>query len=128
MSTVKTTSISDTDPVTKGPIKVIVTDLRKSVAVDVNGTSLDDIPMTQRHQETFRHMDLIVNVSAGYPGTKEWVLYASTPYRIKTVAGCTGVSAPYLYPYVPEQLAGILGAIKAAAEYEQTLIDSLPAT
>jgi hypothetical protein len=105
----------------EGPIKVIVTDLRKSVAVDVNGTSLDDIPMT-RDVRNIQQMDLIVNVSAGYPGTKEWVLYASTPYRIRMVAGCTGVSAPYLYPYVPEQLAGILGAIKAAAE----LIEEYP--
>ncbi|REJ96374.1 MAG: hypothetical protein DWQ34_00685 [Planctomycetota bacterium] len=109
----------------EGPIKVIVTDLRKSVAVDVNGTSLSEIPMT-RDIRNIQQMDLIVNVSAGYPGTKEWVLYASTPYNIETVAGCTGVSAPYLYPYYPEQLAGILGAIKAAAEYEYTLIEEYP--
>ena len=32
----------------------------------------------------------IVNVSAGFPGTKEWVQYASTPFGIDTVGGCTG--------------------------------------
>ena len=71
-------------------------------------------------------MDLIVNVSAGYPGVKEWVLYAATPYNMKIVAGTTGVSAPTLYPYIPGQLTGLLAAIKAAAEYEQALIDLYP--
>ena len=67
-------------------------------------------------------MDLIVNVSGSYPGTKEWVQYASTPYKIPTVAGCTGVQAPLLYPYIPEQLNGLLGAIKGAAEYESLVV------
>ena len=38
----------------------------------------------------------------------------------------TGVGAPALYPYIPNQLRGILGAIKAAAEYEQALIEKFP--
>ncbi len=28
-----------------------------------------------------------------------------------------------LYPYIPEQLLGLLGAIKGAAEYEKLVID-----
>ncbi len=52
--------------------------------------------------------------------------YAATPFDIKMVAGTTGVGAPALYPYIPNQLAGLLGAIKAAAEYEQTMIDEYP--
>ena len=31
------------------------------------------------------------------------------------VAGVTGVQAPMLYPYIPEQIPGLLGAIKGAA-------------
>ena len=42
------------------------------------------------------------------------------------VAGTTGVGAPALNPYIPNQLRGILGAIKAAAEYEQALIEKFP--
>ena len=66
-------------------------------------------------------MELIINVSAGYPGAKEWIQYASTPVeelKNRIVAGCTGVQAALLYPYIPEQLPGLLGAIKGAAEYE----------
>jgi hypothetical protein len=70
-------------------------------------------------------MRLIVNVSAGYPGAKEWVQYAATPFpdAFRLVAGVTGVSAPLLYPYVPRQLHGLLGAIKGAAEYERLVVD-----
>ena len=38
-------------------------------------------------------------------------------------AGCSGVTAPQLYPDIPEQLPGLLGAIKGAAEYEKLVSD-----
>jgi hypothetical protein len=74
--------------------------------------------------ENIQQMDLIVNVSGAYPGTKEWVQYAVTPYqsKLRMVAGCTGVQAPLLYPYIPTQLNGLLGAIKGASEYETLVV------
>jgi hypothetical protein len=107
----------------EGPIKLMVTDLRRAVSVDVNGTPLDQLPLT-RGVKNIQQMDLIINVSAGYPGAKEWVQYASTPYGITMVAGTTGVQVPLLMPYVPQQMRGMLGAIKGAAEYEQLLIEN----
>ncbi|MCA8996114.1 MAG: hypothetical protein KDA80_03995 [Planctomycetaceae bacterium] len=102
----------------EGVIKVIVTDLRGLYTTDARGTNIDQIPMC-KDIKNVQDMDLIVNVSGAYPGTKEWVQYAATPYpKLTTVAGCTGVQAPLLYPYIPRQLAGLLGAIKGAAEYE----------
>lgn len=98
-------------------IKVIVTDFRQYFTTDVRGTPVEEIPM-MRDVRSVQDVDLLVNVSAGYPGSKEWVLYASTPFGIRTVAGCTGVQAPLMYPYIPKQLTGLLGAIKGAAEYE----------
>jgi len=112
-------------PGNEGVIKVVVTDLKDLYANDVNGKALAEIPMT-RNIKNIQQMDLIVNVSAGTPGAKEWVQYAASKYEIKMVAGVTGVGAPALYPYVPAQLTGLLGAIKAAAEYEQTVIDAYP--
>ena len=110
-------------PGNEGVIKVIVTDLRTLYTTDDRGTNIDQIPMC-RDIDNIQNMDLIVNVSAGYPGTKEWVQYAATPYpdKIRMVAGCTGVQAPLLYPYIPQQLPGILGAIKGAAEYEELVV------
>ena len=101
-------------------IRVIGTDFRAMFPLDSKGSSLDVIPMT-KNIKNIQDMDLIINVSAGDPGTKQWVQFAATPYEVTTVAGCTGVQAPQMYPYIPEQLAGVLGAIKAAAEYEEIL-------
>jgi hypothetical protein len=108
----------------EGVIKVIVTNLRELYTTDSRGTALQEIPMMQGI-ENIQQMKLVINVAAGYAGTKEWVQYASTPYpdRIRLVAGCTGVQAPELYPYIPRQLAGLLAAIKGAAEYEKLVID-----
>jgi hypothetical protein len=106
-------------------IKVIVTNIRELYTTDARGTAVADIPM-MAGIENIQQMDLLVNISAGYPGTKEWVQYAVTPYpdRIRMVAGATGVQAPLLYPYIPSQLPGLLGAIKGAAEYEKLVTDA----
>lgn len=108
----------------EGVIKVIVTDLRGLYTTDARGTNIDQIPMC-RDFENLQDTDLIIDVGAGYPGVKEWVQYAATPYpdKITLVAGCTGVNAPLMYPYIPQQLPGLLGAIKGAAEYEKLVID-----
>ncbi|MEE9167418.1 MAG: hypothetical protein V3U24_08175 [Candidatus Neomarinimicrobiota bacterium] len=108
----------------EGVIKVVITDLRELYTTDDKGTNIDEIPM-MADIHSVQDFELVINVSAGYPGTKEWVLYAVTPFpdKVKLVAGCTGVQAPLLYPYIPEQLPGLLGAIKGAAEYEKLVID-----
>lgn len=108
----------------EGVIKVIITDLKKQYTTDAAGTSIDAIPMMEGITSV-QDMDLVINVSAGYPGTKEWVQFAVTAYPedIRMVAGCTGVQAPLLYPYIPQQLPGLLAAIKGASEYESLVMD-----
>lgn len=108
----------------EGVIKVIVNNLRELYPTDSRGTNLDQIPMC-RNVNSVQDMKLIINVSSGYPGIKEWVQYASTPYKhkFKLVGGCTGVQASLMYPYIPQQLAGQLGAIKGAAEYESLVTE-----
>jgi len=108
----------------EGVIKVVITDLRSLYSTDSRGTSIDQIPMC-RGITNIQGMNLLVSVSAGYPGTKEWIQYAVTPYsnKLKIVSGCTGVQAPQLFPYIPNQLPGLLVAIKGAAEYEKLVND-----
>ncbi len=108
----------------EGVIKVIVTDFMELYSTDAKGTPFKSIPMN-KEISSVQDMDLVINISAGSAGTKEWVQYAVTPYpdEITLIAGCTGVQAPLLYPYIPEQLPGPLGAIKGAAEYEKLVFD-----
>ena len=98
-------------------IKVMGIDLTTEFRTDVEGTTLSKIPMMEGIT-SLEDFDLIAEISAGYPGSKEWVLYAATQYDIPLVSGMTGVQAPQNYPYYPTQLKGLLGAIKGAAEYE----------
>ena len=107
-------------PGNEGVIKVVVSNLKELYTTDARGKSLNDYEMT-KDIENVRDMDLILNVSAGYPGTKEWIQYAATPLNLPIAGGCTGVQAPLLYPYIPNQMFGLLGAIKGAAEYEQAI-------
>ncbi|HEY3243403.1 MAG TPA: hypothetical protein VGM03_08630 [Phycisphaerae bacterium] len=110
----------------EGVIKVIVTDLKKYITTDHFLTDVNAIPM-MKTISSVQDMDLILNVSAGRAGTKEWVQYVTTPFpKIKLAAGVTGVQAPLFYPYIPEQLIGLLGAIKGAAEYEAALAKRYP--
>jgi hypothetical protein len=63
---------------------------------------------------------LLVSLSAGYPGTKEWVLQVATRFNVPTVAGVTAGLAPDVYPYLESgQLRGLLAGMTGAAEYER---------
>ncbi len=109
----------------EGVIAVILTDIKKLYTTDAHGANIDSIPMIQGIAN-IRGFDLILNVSAGYPGLKEWIQYAGTPGNIPVAGGCTAVQAPLLYPYYPEQMLGLMGGIKAAAEYEALLLSAYP--
>ena len=112
-------------PGNEGVLKVIATDMKKLFTTDYAGNPIDDVEM-MREIKSVQDMKLVLNVSAGYPGTKEWVQYIATPYKIPIAGGCTGVQAPLLYPYIPNQLQGLLGAIKGAAEYEAAIAAKYP--
>lgn len=106
-------------------IKQAATRLKSLFPQDVTGRSLDDWSMT-KDITSLRDFDLVINPSSGYPGTKEWIQYGTTPTGVPIVSGCTGVQAPQLYPYLPNQLIGMLPAVKGGAEYEVLLGTKYP--
>ena len=64
--------------------------------------------------------DFIFNLSAGYPGTVEWVQFAVDRFHVACGAGNTAVQAPQVYPYLDTgQLTGLMGGMKGGAEYEK---------
>jgi hypothetical protein len=95
---------------------------------DHSGTPVSQLPL-MREVDNFDRVALFVNISAGFPGTKEWVQQAQGRFHIKMVSGSTAVQAPELYPYLQAgQLLGLLGGMAGAAEYEKSIGVPGPAT
>ena len=95
---------------------------------DYSGTSVKTLPL-MKGIDNFDGAKLLVNISAGTPGTKEWVQQAQGRYHIQLVSGSTAVQAPELYPYLQSgQLKGLLGGMAGAAEYEKATHMLGPAT
>jgi hypothetical protein len=93
----------------------------ESYPKDSRGTPLSEIPL-MKGVRNYDNVDLIFNLSAGYPGTQEWVQYAVDVFHVKLAAGNTAVQAPAMYPYVQTgQLTGVLGGMKGGAEYETAI-------
>jgi hypothetical protein len=101
-------------------ITVMATDIKKMFPADYEKKPLDGFPITE-NISSLKDMALIFTISTGYPGMKEWVQYAASPLGVKLAAGATAVQAPQAYPYIPNQMLGLLAAIKGAAEYEAAL-------
>jgi hypothetical protein len=95
---------------------------------DYQGMSTTDfnaLPIMKNVRD-YSSFPLLVNISAGYPGTKEWVQQVNSRFHLPMVSGCTAVSAPEYYPYVQSgQLRGLLGGMAGAAEYEQARHEKL---
>jgi hypothetical protein len=110
----------------EGVIKLITSDLPKLYGADQQGTPVAKIPM-MADIDNIKQFPLIVNVGAGDPGLKQWVQYAATPFdSIEIVGGTTGVQASTLYPYIPNQMIGMIAGIKPAAEYEKLMFEKYP--
>jgi hypothetical protein len=99
--------------------------IREAFPADFNGTPIASLPIMQGVLN-FSSVHILINISAGYPGTKEWVQQVGSRFRnaeglnIPIVSGCTAVSAPEYYAYVNAgQLEGLLGGLAGAAEYEK---------
>ena len=104
----------------QGVINVIVTDFFKMFPTDVEGAAAREMPMMQGFKN-LKDVELIVSFGGGFPGIKEWIQFAGDVGSIAIAGGSTAVSSPLLYPYYPQQLVGLMGGIKGAAEYESIL-------
>lgn len=109
----------------QGVINVIVTDFFKMFTTDVSGNPARSMPLLDG-VKSLADMSLIVSFGGGFPGIKEWVQFAGDLAHVPIAGACTAVSAPLLYPYYPQQLVGLMGGIKGAAEYEALLVHSYP--
>ncbi|MEW6411561.1 MAG: hypothetical protein AB1483_03705 [Candidatus Zixiibacteriota bacterium] len=104
----------------EGVLNVIVTNFRKMFPTDVNSVPLDSVSIFDGINSC-RDLDLVVAIGGGAPGPKEWILFVGDPAGVPVGVGVAAVIAPQMYPYYPEQVVGILGGVKGAAEYEYVL-------
>ncbi|MCD4828359.1 MAG: hypothetical protein K8R90_02875 [Candidatus Cloacimonetes bacterium] len=104
--------------------------LRDVFPTDITGIPVEELPIMKGIEKNFDGIAFVCSFSAGVPGIKEWVMVAHDDYDVPTTGGTTAVSAPSILPYVnqQQQLTGLLGGMKAAAEYELLIEQPGPAT
>ena len=85
---------------------------------DQRANATASLPL-MREVRDYSSFVLLVNISSGYPGTKEWVQQVNSRFHLPMISGCTAVSTPEYYPYLQSgQLQGLMGGMAGAAEYE----------
>jgi len=99
-------------------IKSIAESFSVTYPVDNYGRPTATLPI-MRGVENLANVDFIISLTAGYPGTNEWVLYAADPLGKPIISGTTAVQVNEMMPYVRSgQVLGLLGGMSGAAEYE----------
>jgi len=103
--------------------------LKAAFASDLRlGRPIEDFDI-MRGLNKLSDFEFIYNLSAGYPGTVEWVQFAVDRFHVPCGAGNTAVQAPQVYPYLDSgQLSGLMGGMKGAAELEKVVGHKAKAT
>ena len=105
-------------PGAEAVVKGIVSNIRKLYSVDTKQTKIGEIPMMDGINE-FKDFAFLFSISSGYPGTIEWVQYASDPTGVPMSSGVTSIQVNEVMPYVQSgQMIGLLAGMPGAAEYE----------
>ncbi len=95
-------------------------DMRQSFPIDFYGTPLDSISMMRRVRN-YADMELVMSVTSTSTADY-WIMYGHERYGFPLALGVTAVMAADYYSYLQSgQIAGILGGLKGAAEYETLL-------
>lgn len=109
--------------------RMVINSMRQDLAAmfttDRAGRPLADVPGLTGITR-LGDFPLIVSLSSGTPGLKEWILYGGDPSDVPLVGGCTGIGTPEFLAYFPRQLEGLLGGLKGASEYETALAERYP--
>jgi hypothetical protein len=91
---------------------------RDTFPQDAWGASVDTLALTSGLHD-LGDFDLLVDLAAGDSIQFWWIPYGQEKFGIPFAAGCTAVMAPDLYPFLQSgQLAGLIGGLAGAAEYE----------
>ncbi len=93
--------------------------MRATFPTDRDGTPVEEIPL-MRDVDGFGDIAMLINISGGSPGIKEYVQVVQSRYGVPFIGACTAVSGPDYVPYYKAgQLLGLAAGMKGAAEYEK---------
>jgi hypothetical protein len=106
-------------------INALRQDLHSMYAADLRGVPLDSLAALGGARR-LADFPLVIALSGGTPGLKEWILYGGDPAGVPIAGGCTGIGTPEFLAYFPQQLLGLLGGLKGASEYEAALAAAYP--
>jgi hypothetical protein len=94
--------------------------LRGAYPTDQYGHPTDGLPLLQG-VDRYADIPLVVTISSSAV-SEYWVIWAGGQYHARIVAGNTAIQAVLIYPFLQTgQLAGMLGGLKGAAEYERLI-------
>lgn len=92
------------------------------IKVDYQGIPIDSFSLGKKVKSA-KDIDIVMTFSAGDPGILHWIIYFHARYGVPICGATTAIMAPQQYAYLSSgQLAGLLGGLKGAAEYE-TLVN-----
>ncbi len=78
--------------------------------------SLSDYVLTENFDQ-LTDVALIINLAARQESLRWWIEQVHTPMGVPLVAGVSAALLPYIRPYYPAQIGGVLSGISGAAEY-----------
>jgi len=107
-------------------IKAIGENIPETFPTDIKGNKIADLAVARSFKQA-KDFAMIINVSAGFPGTREYVLQIQGQYDLKIASATTAVSGPDYIPfYKAGQLTGLSAGMPGSAQYEQLVFPDGP--
>ena len=108
-------------PGNEAVVKGVASDIRQLFSKDTKGNKLESLPMMDGINN-IKDFDFVFSLSAGFPGSKEWLQFATDPHQVPLSTGCTSIQVTEVLPYVESgQIKGILAGMPGAAEFEKLI-------
>ncbi len=108
-----------------GLMNTLYTNFKRMYTTDRTLKDINTFPIMEKI-ESLKSFDMILSVSSGSPGLKEWIQFVGDRGNIPLAGGVTAVQAMELYPYYPRQMFGLMAGLQGAAEYESIVIKNYP--
>lgn len=94
--------------------------IRSTYPTDHYHQTTSEIPLLEE-VDSYEDIELLVTVTASALA-EYWIIWAGGKYNQRIIAGNTAIQAVLVYPFFQTgQLAGFLGGLKGAAEYERMI-------